>query len=74
MKLTKQKTWMMIEIAMAAYLIISSCEEPDKRYAKNEKQITQNIKPFLKLFLSPIPFLFTILNNYFIKPSSSSNH
>lgn len=48
MKLTKQKIWMMIEIAMAAYIIISSCGKPDKTYAKNEKQLTQNIKPFFK--------------------------
>ncbi len=41
MKITKQKTWLMIEIMMAAFLIISSCEEPDKP-GTDSVTLTQN--------------------------------
>ncbi|WP_202552303.1 hypothetical protein [Ginsengibacter hankyongi] len=48
MKLTRQKTWKIIEILIAAFLIISSCGEPGKTYTNDEKQLTNNLQLFLK--------------------------
>jgi len=68
MKLTKPKMWMIIEIAMAAFLIISSCEEPCKIYTNNEKQLTRNLQPFFKTISFTNTFL--IPYNIFNKTSS----
>ncbi|HEY8660543.1 MAG TPA: hypothetical protein VIL78_16020 [Hanamia sp.] len=68
MKLTKPKMWMIIEIAMAAFLIISSCREPGKTYTNNEKQLTRNLQPFFKTISFTNTFL--IPYNIFIKTSS----
>ena len=59
MKLTKQKTWMMIEITAAAFLIISSCKDPGKNDAVNEQQLTQNIQPVFKPTIETISFIHT---------------
>jgi PBP1b-binding outer membrane lipoprotein LpoB len=58
---TKQKTWLIIEIMMSAFLIISSCEEPNKPYAKNEKQLAQNIQPVFKPSIKTISITNTFL-------------
>ena len=72
MKITKEKTWTMIELLFAGYFIISCCIAPDKPHAlgesvriKNNKQIAQNERiGFKKTFKTIAAAKNFFLNNY----------
>lgn len=72
MKITKEKTWTMIQLLFAGYFIVSCCVVPDKPHAlresvrmNNNKQITQNKRTgFKKTSKTIAGAKFFVLNNY----------
>gem|GEM_PF-4929885 len=63
MKLTKKKIWSLIELIMAAYLIISSCAEPVRPDANSEKQLIQKSQPVSNPSFKTISFANTFFIN-----------
>jgi len=63
MKLTKQKIWFIIQIAMAAFLIINGCLAQDKPYEKDKLTLNKTQRPVFNSAINTISFTKISFNN-----------
>ncbi len=58
MEITKQKTWMFIEVMIASYLIISSCMQEEVTYSKTLFPLEDlSYKPFKSIIFEIVTSL-----------------